>query len=628
MRRDGKLPLAWRRLLVSRRRPRSHDPGVLGFFLELMPEEGPPAAHAGHGAGTAGSARARPLRAAPVPLDSRHLRTPRCRARAAAGRDRARLAADVRKGRSYARLGRPCRRRPADRNPRYRAVLPRRPGRVCGCRAASRDQLNWHWQHGAGWQPAAVADPAAPTTPAAHRRLWYLDAERAELGLLEAAPEEIALAGRCRRWHEYGRKRCARACRTAGWPRGYRRRRCSREVRRAELAPQPVLTLHALTRHARLAAGTPPLGYARLAFDYAGERLPGRGGEPLVRRVRDGQLVEIVRRRAEELAAMEQLERAGLTPGVDTEGLPWDVADTLPDDAWLFPGTGYAGALEVNTPARWLALARKLGSGKFPGRIRAELSVRGTGRPGALVRQGGGRQRRSRVRSGNRHRGRWPAPQPAARRGAGAGRAPVESQPGAERARRCGVVCAGRCAPARAGAAEGIARPAGAAGRISGKPREKLHLPRVQAGRLEELVAAMPGGSRLEAAEPLLGFTARLRDAAAHASDAVPRRTHGGAAAVPARGPALVERAGRSRRRRRARRRHGPGQDPATDHPSAVAETGRRADPAGADRGADQPDPELAGRGRALRADAERTDPARPAARRGSSPSSARRTSC
>jgi Superfamily II DNA/RNA helicases, SNF2 family len=54
------------------------------------------------------------------------------------------------------------------------------------------------------------------------------------------------------------------------------------------------------------------------------------------------------------------------------------------------------------------------------------------------------------------------------------------------------------------------------------KPRKKLHLPRVQAGRLEELVAAMPRGGTLEAAEPLLGFAARLRDAAERASDAVP----------------------------------------------------------------------------------------------------------
>src|SRR3546814_21098787 len=49
----------------------------------------------------------------------------------------------------------------------------------------------------------------------------------------------------------------------------------------------------------------------------------------------------------------------------DLEGLPWDVAETLPEDARLFPGTGYAGALEVNTPARWLALRPKLEAENF-----------------------------------------------------------------------------------------------------------------------------------------------------------------------------------------------------------------------------------------------------------------------
>ena len=44
----------------------------------------------------------------------------------------------------------------------------------------------------------------------------------------------------------------------------------------------------------------------------------------------------------------------------------------------------------------------------------------------------------------------------------------------------------------------------------------------MQAGRLEELVDALPSGGELQAPEPLRGFTARLRDAAERASDAVP----------------------------------------------------------------------------------------------------------
>ena len=267
-----------------------------------------------------------------------------------------------------------------------KSSIPRRASSAawpaCACRAASRTSST-----GTGRWSRTAASACCPLLPHSQRllrvdSLWYLDAERATLGLFEAAAEETHWLELPPLKHEHGRRLRnrlpgSRLATRVPLPQVFG------EVRRSRLAPKPVLILHALTRHARLAAGTPPLGYARLAFDYAGERLPGRGGEPLVRRVRNGQLVEITRRRAEELTAMEQLERAGLTPGVDTEGLPWDVAETLPDDAWLFPGTGYAGALEVNTPARWLALRPKLEHGGLSGRVRAELSVRGAGRPGA-----------------------------------------------------------------------------------------------------------------------------------------------------------------------------------------------------------------------------------------------------
>src|SRR5699024_230537 len=125
--------------------------------------------------------------------------------------------------------------------------------------------------------------------------------------------------------------------------------------RRIDTSPTPALELLALARHPRLkhASGT-PLAYARLGFDYAGARLSSAGAEARERRVHQGQLLDIVRRRAEELAAIERLEGLGLFPAVDAEGLPWEVAETLPEDAWLFPGKGHTGALEVNTPARWL----------------------------------------------------------------------------------------------------------------------------------------------------------------------------------------------------------------------------------------------------------------------------------
>jgi SNF2 family DNA or RNA helicase len=53
-------------------------------------------------------------------------------------------------------------------------------------------------------------------------------------------------------------------------------------------------------------------------------------------------------------------------------------------------------------------------------------------------------------------------------------------------------------------------------------PRDKLRLPRVQAGRLEEFGEALPKNGKLDAPKDLTGFTTRLREASEHASDAVP----------------------------------------------------------------------------------------------------------
>ncbi|MEO8810750.1 MAG: ATP-dependent helicase, partial [Rhodanobacter sp.] len=357
------LPSVWRRLLAAPSSVVADSQAVLGFFVEVIPEDDVPFVHvdlapvlltvAEHG-----------RYARPVPLDSRHL------THAPLQPHEQRLAASVlglplsvRKSRSYARLGGHV------GDSLLTEVLDTAPcflGGLAGLRLSrgKSHPLNWHWQMEPDGSQRLL--PVLPTSQRLLRvdALWYLDVERATLGLFDAATEETSWVELPPLKHEHarrlrGRLPNSRVATRIPLPQVFG------EIKRSQPAPRPVLTLHALTRHARLAAGTPPLGYARLAFDYAGERLPGRGGEPLVRRVRHGQLVEITRRRAEELTAMEQLERAGLTPGVDTEGLPWDVAETLPDDAWLFPGTGYAGALEVNTPARWLALRSKLEEENF-----------------------------------------------------------------------------------------------------------------------------------------------------------------------------------------------------------------------------------------------------------------------
>ncbi|KGI79212.1 DEAD/DEAH box helicase, partial [Oleiagrimonas soli] len=288
------------------------------------------------------------------------------------------------------------------------------------------------------------------------------------------------------------------------------------------LAPEPVLTLRALTRHARLAAGTPPLAYARLAFDYGGERLPSRGGEPHVRRVRDGKLIEFTRQRADELAAMERLENAGLTPAVDTEGLPWDLADTLPDDAWLFPGTGHTGALEVNTPARWMALRGKLeddgflldydasfpfevlegpvhwygeaSTGRDDDRFELEIGIEVDGQRVNLlpvVAQALGEQQISLTPATNEAEDAvWYAP--------------VDDR---------------KRVPVRLRELRAMLAPLA---EYLEKPRTRLRLPKVQAGRLEELARALPPDGKLDAPRALRGFTSRLREAAERATDTVP----------------------------------------------------------------------------------------------------------
>ncbi|MGP1665871.1 MAG: DEAD/DEAH box helicase, partial [Rhodanobacter sp.] len=349
---DEALSSVWRQWLASALPVRRNEPVVLGFFLEVIPEEGVAFARL-DAAPVLLTVIEHGRYARPVPMDSRHL------AQAPLPPHEQRLAATVlglpqspRKGRNYARLsghlGDTLLADMLDTTPCFL-------GGLVGLRLSRgrSHPLNWHW----GLEPDG-SQPLLPLLPNNQRALridtlWYLDAEHAALGRLEAAAEETHWLDMPALTYENS-QRLARQLPASRLATRVPLPRVFGELRRSQLAPKPVLTLHALTRHARLAAGTPPLAYACLAFDYAGERLPGRGGEPLVRRVRNGQLVEISRRRADELSAMEQLERAGLTPGVDTEGLPWDVAETLPDEAWLFPGTGNSGALEVNTPARWL----------------------------------------------------------------------------------------------------------------------------------------------------------------------------------------------------------------------------------------------------------------------------------
>src|SRR6185437_12802605 len=515
------LPAIWRRLLsetTSKRRTPSGS--TLGFLLELLHDE-PPAARveiapvlletiAGGRLGRA------------VPLDPKQLTG------AGLPAPMLRLAAGVlglpqtqRKGRSYAHLS------GGFGDALLIEILDCAPcllGGVAGLRLARGKprSLVWHWQLEDDGRQRLL-----PELPQRERLLrigglWYLDAEHAELGFLEGSEEEVALLDAPPLAPEYG-EALAQALGASAYAKRIPAPRAFAAVERAELAPKPVLTLHALTRHARIGAGTPPLAYARLAFYYGGEKLPGRGGEPLVRRVRDGKLVEIARKRADELATMERMEGFGLAPAVDCEGLPWDMADALPEDAWLFPGKGYAGALEVNTPARWLSLREKLESDGFNVDYASTCPFEVLEGPpkwyGVATEEKGGDafdfeigievdgQRVNLLPAVGRALSEHTLalPPPANETEDAVWYAPVDDR---------------RRVPVRLSVLRALLAPLA---EYLQRPREMLRLPRVQAGRLEEFAAALPAsGGKLEAPKELTAFTTRLREAAAHASDAIP----------------------------------------------------------------------------------------------------------
>jgi superfamily II DNA or RNA helicase len=513
------LPVVWKRMFDPVAGPPAEHV-VLGFFLEMVNDENEAAGRL-EAAPVLLTVLAQGRYARPMPLDGKHL----CAAALTAAE--LRLAATVlglgqtvRKGRTYARLS-------AHLGDALLAeMLDTAPcffGGTAGLhlsRGKARP-LSWRWQLEKDGRQRLL--PVLPNSQRLLRieHLWYLDAEHAEMGILEAGLEETHWLDLPPLAPEH-----SQAMRHALTEGGRESRVPAPQVfdgvRRASLPPQPVVVLHALTRHARLAVGTPPLAYARLAFDYAGERLPGRGGEPLVRRVRSGSLVEITRRRAEELASMEHLEAAGLNPAVDTEGLPWDMADTLPDDAWLFPGKGYAGALEVNTPARWLALRARLEADgfhieyapSFPFEV-LEGPVRWYGKAAEDE-----ADHAFDLEIGIEVEGKRVNLLPVV------AQALAEHQfslsPGASEADDAvwyAPVDDRRRVPVQLKDLRALLAPLA---EYLERPKQSLHLPRVQAGRLEELALALPAGGSFEAPERLRGFTQRLRDAGERASDAVP----------------------------------------------------------------------------------------------------------
>lgn len=145
--------------------------------------------------------------------------------------------------------------------------------------------------------------------------LWYVDVAARAIGrvdgeprLAEAVlrappllPEQVPLL--MERWHD--------APLLAALPRP----KTTGAVEHREVKPQPVLTLRSIAASGNGNGNAhAPSGSVRLSFDYGGVRLPLAPSAPKERR-RDGErIVEVVRDRASEIAALERLEEAGLVP--------------------------------------------------------------------------------------------------------------------------------------------------------------------------------------------------------------------------------------------------------------------------------------------------------------------------
>ncbi len=513
----------WRKLLRGAAPAFGHGgPASLGFFLEIVQDTG---------------TRAAGLEAAPVlllraghkhpakvtPLDSRLL----ARSRLTVAEHRLAcsvlgLPCSVRKHRHYARIAGPL----ADTL--LTDMLDTAPcflGGVAGLHLSrgKSQTLAWHWTHqGEGIQRLQ------PVLAESHKlldlgSLWYLDTERAQLGMLQAAPGAARLLDAPDLAPEHSAA-FARALAASPLADRLPVPQVFEDIRHIDTSPVPVLELHASTPSAKPKSGTDTvLGHARLHFDYAGVPLASTHAEASERRVHQGRLVAVERRRAEELAAFERLEALGLFPAVDTEGLPWEVAETLPDDAWLFPGKGHSGALEVNTPARWLGQRERLQRQGFALRYAQSFPFEVIEEDPAWYVDAHDTRGRSRfeLEVGVEYRGKRINLLGAITRALHDGQFTLEAAadepddliwyaPLDERRRL----------PVAAARLRRILQPLAD---CLEKPLDHLKLPRVQAGLLDELADTLPERTRLTAPDSLREFTTRLRRAANQADATTPQ---------------------------------------------------------------------------------------------------------
>lgn len=524
---DEPLTSAWRKALCARQPHASPgDVDSLGFLLELVRDEEVAATAHLEAAPVLLAAAVHDTSAKATPLDPQRLT--QCHLTLAEQR----LAATVlghplytRKGRHYLRLtGALGDSLLTDMLDTAACFL----GGVAGLHLTrgKTQVLSWEWVDGEdGLQH--LAPRLSPNQQLLQiGKLWYLDAQNAALALLYSEYDEAWLLNMPPLAPEHTAP-FAQALARSPLAKRLPEPKVYQIAKPLQTAPVPVIVLHARSGQAMAQRGT-PLAYACLQFDYAGERLQSGSDEPTVRRIHRGTLIEIHRQRAEELAAMERLEQIGLHPAVDTEGLPWEVAHTLPEHAWLFSGAGRTGALEVNTATRWLALRERVQAAGFSLEYAASFPFevldapvqwyvrahdKGYHRDFALevgIELDGAQINLLPAIARALHKGELALDEEAAGVNADATwYAPIDTR------RRVPVRLSeltALLAPIR----DGLQRPLD----------EYMQLPRAQAGRLDELATALPETGHMQAPAALREFTSRLRDAATRTRVETPATLH------------------------------------------------------------------------------------------------------
>lgn len=355
-------------------------------------------------------------------------------------------------------------------------------------------------------------------------KLWYLDTENAQLGRVDGDAQLARLLAAPALEPEHSAP-VAQALAHSALAAQVPLPQVFAQPRHVRQTPIPVLTLCAQTRPARRREETddcPLLVHARLSFDYAGVRIAPGLAEMRPQRTHGRQLLEIERQGSAELASAELLEQCGLSLAIDTEGLPWEVVRTLPEEAWLFPGTGQSGALEVNTTARWLNQRQRLADNGFTVEYDASFPFEVL-EPSyewfARARQLRGRQQFE-IQLGIVYAGERINLLPAVSHAIHAGELSLQaSATEGPEAVWYAPVDERRRMPVRVAELRRLLTPL--ADWLS-EPAERIILPRVQAGRLDELAAVLPDADALQAPTELRRFTTRLQQLGNRRDDPAP----------------------------------------------------------------------------------------------------------